>query len=173
MLVSFRETRSDGNIPHMYQARLVLASVDGAPQDPASPPPTSTVLDGNTAAPFVLRTANKLWFLLDDADGHRFRFAIQLWACWYDKAIKSWERAMYQGEIETGDVYCSLADECTGDADTQAWDLAQVESIRQVARDQPAATLGELSRRFRKITLHPDLLTGPWASPDRPSRRTG
>ncbi|KAM4060153.1 hypothetical protein HRG_002240 [Hirsutella rhossiliensis] len=179
ILVSFCETRSDGNIPHMYQARLVISSINGVPQDPRFPPPTDTVLEGIAATPFALRTANKLWFLFGDLkfkpewEGYRFKFGIQLWACWYDKTIKSWEGEVYQGEIETGEIACSLTEEWMADSDSQAWDLAQVESIRAVARAQPAATLGELTRKFSKITLHPDLLTGSWTSPDRPSRRTG
>lgn len=163
----------------MYQARLVISSINGVPQDPRFPPPTNTVLEGGVAAPFALRTANKLWFLFGDlrfkpeAEGSRFRFGIQLWACWYEKTIKSWEPEIYQCEIETGEMTCSLTQEWMADAEAQAWDLTQVGSIREMLRTQPAATLGELSRKFRKIVVQPDLLTGPWASPDRPSRRTG
>ncbi|KJZ74054.1 hypothetical protein HIM_06503 [Hirsutella minnesotensis 3608] len=182
ILVSFPETRSDGNIPHMYQARLVVSSINGVPQDPRSPPPVDVILHGDTTAAFILRTASKLWFLFGGegglsfkpaSDGHCFKFAVQLWACWYDKAIKSWEREMYQGEVETSEITCSQSQDWAANPETRAWDIAQVESIRDISSRQPAVTLGEIARKHRKITLHPDLLQGPWASPDRPSRRTG
>ncbi|EQK99867.1 hypothetical protein OCS_04417 [Ophiocordyceps sinensis CO18] len=179
ILVSFGEARSDGNIPHMYQARLVISSIDGVAHDPGSPLATDIVLQGDASTPFAVRTADKLWFLFEDLEfkpeweGHYFTFAIQLWACWYDKSIKTWEKEMYQGEIQTDVIFCSLTEEWEENGDLQAWDVAQAESIRAIAKKNPAATIGELSRKHPKITLQPDLLTGPWASPDRPTKRTG
>jgi hypothetical protein len=80
---------------------------------------------------------------------------------------------MYQGEVETEEITCAQSQEWEANPETQAWDVAQVESIQDISARQPPITLGDIAQKHRKITLQPDLLRGHWASPDRPSRRTG
>ncbi|PHH70692.1 hypothetical protein CDD80_5790 [Ophiocordyceps camponoti-rufipedis] len=179
LLASFREHRSEGNQPHMYQARLILSSIDGVVQDPRSPPPIDTVLTGEFATALTVKMADKLWFLFDDISfkpdtaGHYYKFAVQLWTCWYDRPRKSWQPAIYQCEVETGSIACCDEDVWAEEADTREWDAAQVQSIRELASRQPPATVTEMTTKFPRTSLHQDLLQGPWASPDRPSKRTG
>lgn len=176
-LVSFRETRAERHSPHMYQARIVIAGIDGVPQDPKSPPGTDTVLEGDCVAAFTGKTGDKLWFLFGknrdlkfkpEAAGHRYSFTVQLWACWYDRSAKTWQRQFYQGEVQTNDVLCGPTTEWPGGEDARWWDCDQVESIRELSEKEPPATLLELTSKFPKLTPHPDLFTGPWASPNRP-----
>ncbi|RDA91402.1 hypothetical protein CP533_6897 [Ophiocordyceps camponoti-saundersi (nom. inval.)] len=179
LMVSFREHRSEGNQPHMYQARLILSSIDGNSQDPRAPPPLTQVLEGEFTTALTVKMTDKLWFLFGDLTfkpetaGHLYKFAVQLWTCWYDRPKKSWEPAMYQCEIETGTIICCDTTVWTEDSETTKWDEAQVEAIRELAVKQPPATVAEMTNKFPRTTLHEDLSKGPWASPDRPSKRTG
>ncbi|PHH90262.1 hypothetical protein CDD83_4132 [Cordyceps sp. RAO-2017] len=180
ILVSFRDYKMSKLLPHMYQVRLVVSGVDGVEQAIHEAPAVETILQGDCKAPFLTRTNDKLWFLFHErnslrfkpeAEGHRYRFAVQLWASWFDRSIQGWGAEYYQTELDIGEIACSATTEWTADPKTLEWNLRQIKALREATEADRPARPDELLAQFRHFTLHPDLTKGPWASPVRPTKR--
>ncbi|POR37556.1 Uncharacterized protein TPAR_02243 [Tolypocladium paradoxum] len=164
-----------GQLPHLYQARIAIATINGTAQDPKTPPHIESVLEGDAVAPFIASYSGKLCFLFGkqtplkfkrEAAGCRFVFSIQLWTSHFQASTESWLKPIYQSEVLTKEILAGTTTSRPGSVEMYDWDLGQGHAAISHATTYPPSTLSEIERRLPRLVVHPEVrTTGPWATP--------
>ncbi|KND94749.1 hypothetical protein TOPH_00610 [Tolypocladium ophioglossoides CBS 100239] len=162
-------------LPHLYQARIRLATLDGVAQDPAHPPPIENFLEGDVVAPCIASCSGKLCFLFGknnplkfkrETSGHRFVFSIQLWSSHFQESTESWLKPIYQTEVLTKEILASTETSRPGSGEMYNWEVDQCHALIKYAEEYPASTLFEMESKLPRLAIHPEVrIAGPWASP--------
>ncbi|UNI14221.1 hypothetical protein JDV02_000872 [Purpureocillium takamizusanense] len=162
--------------PHLYQARLELAVVDGRRLEKnQSAHGVDSVLSGVNVVPLSATFSGKMWFAFENlefrpaAAGHTYQLRVSVWKSAHDEKTNIWKQPSLLTDVLTKSVAVVPAGrpvERRINDEVHEWDKGTVESVLIVRNREPSLSVENCVAMWPrpKAIMHAELDQGPWAA---------
>lgn len=162
--------------PHLYQARMSLAVVDGRRVEKNQPAHSvDSVVSGVNIIPLTATFSGRLWFSFEnlafrpETAGHTYHFRISAWQSAHDEKTNIWKQPTLYGETITQNITVvpsGRSVERRVSNEVHEWDMETFGTILGMREREPPLGIEECVALWPqpKAIMHAELDRGPWAA---------